>query len=428
VVVATNTNLDEGILMLSYQEARAIVTKRGHERQTYRQEEQREVPLFSAQGMVLAEALLSPEAVPPFDNSAMDGYAVCAADTMQATADAPVSLPLLGSIAAGDEPGVFPGTGAVEIMTGAPMPAGSFDAVIRVEDTDRDPERGHVLIKRPAGVGDNIRRRGTDFQIHQNLGQRGQMVTPELMMSAASLGLDNLPVQDPLRIALLITGRELGRFTDKDLPAGMIRDASGPYLQAALHRPDFDLVAHKMLIDDAALFQAEALKILELQPDIIISTGAVSMGKYDFIRDSLLDLGAELHFHKVAMRPGKPLLFAEWRNGPVWFGLPGNPVSTVVGWRFFVDPYVRALRGQTQEEGATARLAQAYKKPAGLTCFLKAYQTVVDGTLQVQILEGQGSYMLSPMLKANCWAALDSPDVQLEQGTLVRVYPLSALG
>jgi molybdopterin molybdotransferase len=207
----------------------------------------------------------------------------------------------------------------------------------------------------------------------------------------------------------------------------MIRDASGPFLQAALHRPDFDLVAHKMLIDDAALFQAEALKILELQPDIIISTGAVSMGKYDFIKDSLLELGAELHFHKVAMRPGKPLLFAEWRNGPVWFGLPGNPVSTVVGWRFFIDPYVRALRGQAVESGLTGRLTHAYKKPAGLACFLKAWSEIVDGTLQVRILEGQGSYMLSPLLQANCWAALDSESEYLEHDALVKVFPLAAL-
>lgn len=412
--------------MLSYPKARAMVEERGHERQTSRNEDQKAVPLFSAQGQILAENLFSPEAVPPFDNSAMDGYAVRAADTFQATAEAPVVLPLLGTVAAGDAPGHYAGHGVVEIMTGAPMPEGIFDAVIRVEDTEKNSEQNSVLIKRSASVGDNIRRSGSDFELNQKLAQRGQTVTPELMMSAASLGLDTLPVQDPIRIALLITGRELGRFSDKDLPPGMIRDASGPYLQASLHRPDFDLVAHKMTIDDAAIFQAEALKILELQPDIIISTGAVSMGKYDFIKDSLLELGAELHFHKVAMRPGKPLLFAEWRNGPVWFGLPGNPVSTIVGWRFFIDPYVRALRGQPAEKAAAGRLVKSYKKPAGLTCFLKAYSEVVDGILRVQILEGQGSYMLSPLLKANCWAALDG-DEFLEQDALVAVYPLSAL-
>jgi molybdopterin molybdotransferase len=413
--------------MLSYSQARALVEQRGHERQDYRRDDHKAVPLFSAQGHILADALFSPEAVPPFDNSAMDGYAVRAAETVPASAAAPLALPLLGTVAAGDAPGHFPGSGLVEIMTGAPMPSGLFDAVIRVEDTEKDLGQNRVLIKKPAAVGDNIRRRGTDFDVNQKLAQRGQTVTPELMMSAASLGLDVLPVQDPLRVALLITGRELGRFTDKDLPPGMIRDASGPFLQAALHRPDFDLVAHKMLIDDAALFQAEALKILELQPDIIISTGAVSMGKYDFIKDSLLEMGAELHFHKVAMRPGKPLLFAEWRNGPVWFGLPGNPVSTVVGWRFFIDPYVRALRAQAPEQGFMGRLTHAYKKPAGLTCFLKAHSEVVEGGLQLRILEGQGSYMLSPLLQANCWAALDSDAEYLEPEALVKVFPLAAL-
>jgi molybdopterin molybdotransferase len=377
--------------------------------------------------LILADELLSPEAVPSFDNSAMDGYAVQAAATHQASPETPAEFQFLGTVAAGDGPRAFEGDGLVEIMTGAPVPAGVFDAVIRVEDTEKVSGDKRVLIKRPVQAGDNIRRRGSDFEWNQKLAVPGQVVTPELMMSAASLGLDTLPVQDPVRVALLITGRELSRFSDKDLAPGMIRDASGPYLQAVLNRPDFDLVAHKMLIDDAALFQAEALKILELQPDIIISTGAVSMGKYDFIKDSLMELGAELHFHKVAMRPGKPLLFAEWRNGPVWFGLPGNPVSTVVGWRFFIDPYVRALRGQDPEKPMPARLIKPYKKPAGLTCFLKARSEFVDGALHVEILEGQGSYMLSPLLKANCWMVLEGEAEYLELGDLVSVYPLSAL-
>jgi molybdopterin molybdotransferase len=421
------TNLDEETRMLNYTKARAVVEERGHERQSSRFEDRRAVPLFSAQGLILAEDILSPEAVPSFDNSAMDGYAVRASATHQASPDSPAEFQLLGTVAAGDQPGAFEGDGVVEIMTGAPVPAGVFDAVIRVEDTAKIPETHRVLIKRPVEVGDNIRRRGSDFEWNQKLATAGRVVTPEIMMSAASLGLDTLPVQEPVRIALLITGRELSRFSDKDLAPGMIRDASGPYLQAALNRPDFDLVAHKMLIDDAVIFQAEALKILELQPDIIISTGAVSMGKYDFIKDSLMELGAELHFHKVAMRPGKPLLFAEWRSGPVWFGLPGNPVSTVVGWRFFVDPYVRALRGQEAEKGLPARLMKPYKKPAGLTCFLKAKSEIVEGILRVEILEGQGSYMLSPLLQANCWVALEGEAEYLEEDALVSVYPLSAL-
>jgi molybdopterin molybdotransferase len=427
VVADTNPDLDEDTRMLSYQKALAIVSERGLERQTNQLAKGRHVPLFSAQGQILIDTLLSPEAVPSFDNSAMDGYAVRAADTNGATDPSPVALPCLGIVAAGDEPREFSDIGAVEIMTGAPMPKGIFDAVIRIEDTEKNLEQNKVLIKRPAVVGDNIRRRGSDFGLHQPLARRGQTVKPELMMSAASLGLDTLPVQEPLRIALLITGRELARFSDKDLPAGMIRDASGPYLQASLNRPDCELVAHKMLLDDTVLFKAEALKILELQPDIVISTGAVSMGKYDFIKDSLLELGAELHFHKVAMRPGKPLLFAEWRNGPVWFGLPGNPVSSVVGWRFFIDPYIRALRGQGLEQTSSARLVNGYKKPAGLACFLKAYAEVVDGIQRVQILDGQGSYMLSPLLLANCWAALDSEAEYLAEDSLIKVYPLAAL-
>lgn len=411
--------------MLNFREAQELLKQRGASRQALRLSEIQNLPLYAAQGQILADGVRSPESVPPFDNSAMDGYALRAADTFGATADAPVTLPILGTLAAGDGPRAWEGQGAVEIMTGAPMPAGIFDAVLRVEDTEKVGD--HVLIKKAAASGDNIRRRGSDFALDQELAVRGQRVTPELMMGAASLGLDTLPVQAPIRVALLITGRELGRFTDKDLAPGMIRDASGPFLQATLNRSDFDLIAHKMLIDDPSLFRSEALKILELQPDIIISTGAVSMGKFDFIKDGLLEIGAELLFHKVAMRPGKPILLAEWRNGPLWFGLPGNPVSTIVGWRFFVEPYVRALRGQAPEMPQSARLLHSYKKPKGMTCFFKAHAAFQAGVCQLQILEGQGSYMLSPLLEANCWAELEADAEFLDQDSVVTIHPLSPL-
>jgi len=409
--------------MISYLEAVGIVRQRAEGRSRNRLKDQQQKPLFAAQGQILAAAVSSPEAVPPFDNSAMDGFALWAQDSAQATAERPLVLPILASIAAGDPQTEIPSLGAVEIMTGAPIPLGNFDTVIRVEDTEKNARQDQVLIKKAVVSGDNIRRRGSDFQVEQSLAVPGQVVTPELMMACASLGIDTLPVQAPIRIALLITGRELSRFTDKDLPSGMIRDASGPYLQACLQRPDFDLIAHKMLLDDPDLFRKEVLQILDLQPDIIISTGAVSMGKYDFIKDCLLELGASLNFHKVAMRPGKPLLFAEWQNGPVWFGLPGNPVSTIVGWRFFVDPYVRALRGQSPENPWTGRLIHSQKKPK-LLCFFKASSAIKEGEMQVSVLEGQGSFMISPLLQTNCWVALDADLEDVEQGSLVSVFPL----
>ncbi len=410
--------------MIPYREALAIVRERSEVKQVHRWKNAQDLPMFASQGQYLAAELQSPEAVPAFDNSAMDGYAVRALDTRSASLQTPVDLPILATIVAGDQPSSVHETGAVEIMTGAPLPLGPFDAVIRVEDTEKNADERRVLIKKPVLAGDNIRRRGSDFDLDQAVGSRGQQVGAEMMMACASLGIDSLPVQMPIRVALLTTGRELGRYNDKDLPSGMIRDASGPYLHASLNRPDFELIAHKMVIDEPDLFRAEVLQILDLQPDIIVSTGAVSMGKHDFIKDSLLELGAQLHFHKVAMRPGKPLLFAEWQNGPVWFGLPGNPISTLVGWRFFVDPYVRSLRGQKPETPWVARLNHPLMKPKDLQCFYKAVWQVKDGEVQVEVLEGQGSYMISPLLKANCWAFLTPESDSLAAGSLVSLYPL----
>ncbi|MCX6127624.1 MAG: molybdopterin-binding protein, partial [Proteobacteria bacterium] len=146
----------------------------------------------------------------------------------------------------------------------------------------------------------------------------------------------------------------------------------------------------------------------------------------DFIKTGLQELGARLHFHKVAMRPGKPLLFAEWDNGPVWFGLPGNPVSTIVGWRFFVDPYLRALCGRGEEQPEPAILQNSIKKPSEMICFYKAYRQNHASQLQLTLLDGQASYMISPLLKANCWAILMPGSSEVKEGDLVVTLPLKA--
>jgi molybdopterin molybdotransferase len=160
-----------------------------------------------------------------------------------------------------------------------------------------------------------------------------------------------------------------------------------------------------------------------------VTTGAVSMGKHDFIKDALVDCGARIHYHKVAIRPGKPGLFAELparalSPGPVVFGVPGNPVSTVVGLRFFIGPYLRALRGLSPERPRRAYLETATPKPNGLKCFFKARVTEKLDATSVRALAGQPSFMVSPLLKSNAWVVFPEQDSMVPEGTAVDVYAL----
>ena len=172
--------------------------------------------------------------------------------------------------------------------------------------------------------------------------------------------------------------------------------------------------------DEPADFAARLDRALELEPDLILTTGAVSMGRHDFVPKALEEHGGELVFHKAAIRPGKPVLAARV-GGALLLGLPGNPLSTVVGLRFFAEPYLRRLLGRPDEKPRLAPLAAAAGKPEGLRCFFKAALTE---DFKVRVLEGQASFQIDPLLSADCWAVLPEAGKRVEAGAAVEVYPL----
>ncbi len=415
--------------LLSYEKALALVLKRAELRRREGRLQAVDLPLASCLGRVLAVELRSPEVVPSFANSQMDGFAIEARSTAGASAENPLELSIFGTIAAGDGPRAVRGGGAYEITTGAMMPGAPYDAVVKVEDIrfGENSEGRTITISQAYAPGNFIRKAGEDFQVGQRLAPAGEIVSPQLIMACASLGIAELKVHEPIRLAVLGTGTELQRYSDGDLREGAIRDASGPYLDALMQNPIFELVAHKLVPDDPEMFAAELNLCLELQPDVILSTGAVSMGRHDFVHEVIKGLGGQSHFHKVAIRPGKPILFAEWgesASGPVLFGLPGNPISTLIGWRFFASPYFRALLGIEQERPRWARLAQAVQKPQGLMCFFKAKMREEDACLTAEVLAGQGSHLISPLLETDVWAVLPSDATRLEAGALLATYRL----
>ncbi|MBL7668886.1 MAG: molybdopterin molybdotransferase MoeA [Bdellovibrionaceae bacterium] len=398
------------------------------------------ISLEDADGRIASEDILSPEFVPSFDNSAMDGFALCSKDTLKASALNPVELSVVSMIAAGDD--IPPATSwklnneiiqgdAAEIMTGAPMPE-HFDSVIKIEDTlpivDAHGKTIKIAIRSVVPIGNNVRKKGQDYQIGQIVLKKTTKLRPDGLMALASLGIDTLQVFKKPKVAILSTGKELVPFETKTLQPGKIRNSTGIYLKSALVHLGASVTEHETILDDSQVFKSKVQYLLNEDVDLLVTTGAVSMGKFDFIVSSLHDLGAEILFHKVAIRPGKPILLAQiyrpGRNPLVIFGMPGNPVSSVVGLRFFLAPFLREINGRTEELPLRIKLSQATPKPRGLQCFFKARLETHDNNLAVRPLSGQASFMVSPLVHANAWVLFPEDGTQVDVNQEVSVFPL----
>lgn len=379
------------------------------------------VPLKEAAGRVAASPLTAPEALPAFANSSMDGFAVPAARTAGASEKAPVKLPIAGILHAGDAAPCAPAAGtAYEIMTGAPMPAGC-DSVVPIEHAAR--ENGAVVLRSPAEPGDFVRPAGADFSAGDVVAPAGERLGPEHVMALAALGISRVPVRWKPKVALIFTGRELVE-PGHALEPGQIRNASGPYLSAALERLGCEPRSYGTVADDPADFKQRLDAVLAQENDLILTTGAVSMGRRDFVAEAVADMGGQVLFHKTAIRPGKPILAARFGHGPLLLGLPGNPISTAVGLRFFAWPVLRVLLGQAPEKTLRARLEAAVEKPERLRCFFKARASAFPHGLSVEILPGQGSFQIKPLTLANAWAILPEGAARLPANAEIELAAL----
>jgi molybdopterin molybdotransferase len=409
--------------MIAYQQALEIISSTADLLPVSR------VPLGDAAGTVMADDLLSTSVVPPFDNSAMDGFAVRSADTLGATEDTPLLLRVVGMVTAGEAASDNSAEAATawEIMTGAPVPAG-YDGVIPVEQVvvERDSSGKPVGIRlaQEVAAGRNLRHAGEDFAHGDILLTAGDLIQPSQIMGLAATGVDQLSARRPPRVAAITTGNEL-TDTDAKLQPGKIHDSNGPYLEAAIASTGATS-AGVYRSSDSAEELINLVEQLQDKTDVILTTGGVSAGRMDFVPAALEQLGADILFHRVAIRPGKPILFARLPNGTLVFGLPGNPIAVAVGLRFFVVPAMRRMKGQPDENYATAILQQEQLKKAGLTFFAKAHARTDDsGRLIAEVLPGQESFRIKPLMQANCWAILTADGDAAAAGSSVRIAPLS---
>lgn len=373
----------------------------------------------AALGRLLAEAVYSGEDLPPFDNAAMDGFALPLGTR---TAQVGEAFSVQGEQAAGDA--ARSAHTACAIMTGARLPDG-LDAVVPLEQVRvlaQDAQGGAQRIALTAAVtpGQHCRGRGEDICRGEAALAAGCRIGPAQLALLAAIGCAEVAVVQAPRLALFCTGRELVDDAARALGPGEIRNSNGPYLAAAASAAGAELVCESTLPDEPAALQRAVADAVAGGAQLILSTGAVSAGRYDFVPEVLRMLQADIVFHKVSMRPGKPLLFARLPGGALYFGLPGNPASCAVGFRFFVCAALRALLGLPAERAWRLPLLQDAGKKAGFTYYQKACLAFDgDGRAGVRLLSGQESFKLHSLAQAQGWAVLPAEAESLPAGTLV---------
>jgi molybdopterin molybdotransferase len=381
-----------------------------------------ELTLLDAQGLLLAENVITDVALPGFDNSAMDGYAVRAVDTRDATVDNPTVLPVVGDVAAGakSRSGMGPGL-SMRIMTGAPIPAGA-DAVLALEDTDRGVAR--VAINRPVRSGECVRRMGEDLPAGAAAMGAGAALGPQQLALLAAIGRDRVVVRPRPRVLVISTGSELIDVGHKPT-FGEVTDSNSYLVAAAAKDAGADARRYGIVPDD----HAKLLDVLEsqlLRADILVTTGGVSMGAFDVVKQALSEIGT-VEFTRVAMQPGKPQGFGHLGNRVPIFCLPGNPVSALVAFEVFVRPAIRKLLGKRNLQRATVQAVALERadSPSGIRQYRRGVlHREATGGYSVSLVGGAGSHLIASMASSNCLVVIDEEVTEVVAGSRVTVIPL----
>ncbi len=391
--------------MITVSEAKQLILKHG---KLPRVEEK---SLSDALGFVLAETLLANIDTPPFDNSAMDGFAFSYAHW-----DKKSALTVIGEVQAGIENSLKASANeAIRIFTGAPVPP-EVDTVIMQEKVERNADK-ITLLDENLKQGSNIRPKGSQTKKGAVALQKGQIITPAGISYLAGMGYSKVKVFTKPKVSIIITGKELIK-AGETLETGKIYESNGVGLTAALRQLAIEPVS-VALVDDVSERIENAIES-QLNSDIIILTGGVSVGDYDLVPAALEKCGVEKIFHKVKQKPGKPFYFGVTENTLI-FALPGNPAAVMTCFYEYVVEAIDALMQKKHLKTAMLSLDNDFIKNPGLTYFLKG-KTTKNG---VEILDSQLSYMLNSFAKADCLITLEEDKTEYKKGDLVAVLMIA---
>lgn len=372
--------------------------------------------LRAALGRVLAENLVAGSPVPGFDGSAMDGFALRAADTRGAAPGAPVALALRGESRAGAPAPVALGAGeAIRISTGAMVPTGA-DAVLRVEDAAL--EDGRVLVAAEVEPGRDVRRAGEDIGAGETVLTAGTGIGPAELGVIASLGREAVECHRRPRVRVLASGDELLEPGEEMRPGG-VRNSNAYTLSALAERAGAEVRGVERVADDREATRAAIAAALDA--DVVLVSGGVSVGEHDHVKGALAELGVRERFWGVALKPGRPTWFGT-HGATLVFGLPGNPVSAMVTFLLLARPALVAMGGaEPRRLRTTARLARGYEKRPGRAHALRCRMELGEDGWSVEPTGAQGSHVLTSMLGADCLALIPAEAGSLPAGAPVEI-------
>ena len=364
---------------------------------------------------------------PSGNNAAFDGYAINSKDTRNLNKDKFKAFKIIGSIAAGRQPfkKKIKKFEAVEIMTGGIIPKG-FDTIIPNEQIKYYPDnktRKYILINRGVDSYNHVRFAGSDYKKKELIIKKNTIILPNHILALKTLGIKKIKVKKKINILFFSTGNEISN-SDK-IPNWKVRNSNSHYIKNLEGNFLFHFKNGGILKDNhRKIFKMKLKKMLNSKIDIIVTSGAVSAGKYDFIPDIVKTFKLSNYFKSVAIRPGKPVLFAKIKNKQkAVFGLPGNPISSAACFRFFVYPYISNILGCSEEKPIKAILKNEFTKTKNFTRFAKSeLSTTKNGKIEVKILKGQESFRIKSFVKSNIWALLPSGKSKFRKGEIIDCY------
>jgi molybdopterin molybdotransferase len=396
--------------MLSLEEARAAILAEVTPSATTQT-----VPLAQAHGRFTAQELRAQVDNPAFDNSAMDGYAVRAADLVAAG----FALPLHGECRCGDAPGKLAAATAMRIFTGAPMPEGA-DTIVIQEDVKLEGDR--VIFPKSAQPGSHLRRRGEDFRQGDVLYQSGRKLSAYDLALLSAAGVAEVPVYPRARVLVAATGDELVP-PGTPLQPGQIYESNRLATLLLLRELGMDAVDGGTIRDDPEALRAWLKSSADY--DFVITSGGASVGDHDLVKQVFAEIG-EIKFWKVKIKPGKPIAFGRVGTRTHFFALPGNPVSSLVTFKLFVEPALIAWHhGVSHMPQLAATAANDFRRHPGRTEFVRARLVAESGRLLATALRGQGSHMLGPLRETNGFIRIEADSAGFKQGETVMVIPLN---
>ena len=385
------------------------------------------VSIKDALNRISSKEVIAKSDYPADDNTAFDGFAVNSKETKNTFQ----KFKILKTIAAGDNPYIkkVPKLSCIEVMTGAIIKK-PFDTIIPIEDIEFFPSKQnakYIIIKKKIKKSEFIRPKGSDYKKGNKIIRKGELINPAHILSLKTLGIDKVLVKKKVNIVFYPSGNELS--DKKNIPSWKIRNSNTIYLNSLIRSLPVNFTIQKILRDkDQKLFKKQISKQLKSKTDILITSGAVSKGKFDFIPSVINQFKLKNHFKGVAIRPGKPIMFAKFNNNKCFFGLPGNPISSVACFRFFVIPLLFKSLGLKAEKPIFAKLKNKFSKKKKFTRFVKGKLTFdKKGFVEFEVFEGQESYKIEPFVKSNAWGVFKDGVSVFNRGNLIEVYSASGL-